>query len=114
MQPSDEIKQKLDIVDFIRDYIPLKAAGMNFRARCPFHREKTIVDFGAVLIVGDVTKTVESVLLVDWIFEYDQHLAIVTEIGLVFKIGVNVGHNQEDIVIREYVELCHRIRAVAG
>lgn len=41
MQPSEEIKQKLDIVDLIRDYIPLKAAGMNFRAKCPFHKENS-------------------------------------------------------------------------
>ncbi|MDO8593082.1 MAG: DNA primase [bacterium] len=39
--PSDEIKSKLDIVEVIREYIPLKAAGFNFRANCPFHREKT-------------------------------------------------------------------------
>lgn len=41
LQPSEEIKSKLDIVDVIREYIPIKAAGMNFKANCPFHREKT-------------------------------------------------------------------------
>ncbi|MEA3398174.1 MAG: DNA primase [Patescibacteria group bacterium] len=41
LQPSDEIKSRIDIVDLIREYIPIKAAGVNFRARCPFHREKT-------------------------------------------------------------------------
>ena len=40
LQPSDEIKSKIDIVDLIREYIPLKPAGVNFRARCPFHHEK--------------------------------------------------------------------------
>ena len=41
LQPSDEIKSRLDIVELIREYIPLKAAGINFQAKCPFHREKT-------------------------------------------------------------------------
>lgn len=41
MSQSEEIKSKLDIVDIIREYIPLKPAGINFRALCPFHREKT-------------------------------------------------------------------------
>jgi DNA primase len=41
MQPSEEIKSKLDIVDVLRDYIQLKPAGTSFRALCPFHREKT-------------------------------------------------------------------------
>ena len=41
MQPSEEIKSKMDIVDLIRDYLPLKQAGVNFSAPCPFHREKS-------------------------------------------------------------------------
>ena len=39
--PVQEIKERLDIVDFIRSYIPLTPAGKNLKALCPFHREKT-------------------------------------------------------------------------
>jgi len=39
--PIEEIKDKIDIVDFIKSYIPLKPAGRNFKALCPFHKEKT-------------------------------------------------------------------------
>ncbi len=39
--PIQEIKERLDIVEFIRSYIPLLPAGKNFKAPCPFHKEKT-------------------------------------------------------------------------
>ncbi len=37
----DEVKQKTDIVSLISEYIPLKKAGRNYKALCPFHGEKT-------------------------------------------------------------------------
>lgn len=37
----DEIKQKLNIVDVINRYVPLKKRGRNHIACCPFHGEKT-------------------------------------------------------------------------
>lgn len=37
----EEIRTRLDIVDFIRQYVDLKRAGQNFKGLCPFHSEKT-------------------------------------------------------------------------
>jgi len=37
----DQVRSAADIVAVIRQYIPLKRAGRNFKALCPFHREKT-------------------------------------------------------------------------
>jgi DNA primase len=41
MNVTDDIKQKLDIVDVISQYIQLSKSGRNFKATCPFHGEKT-------------------------------------------------------------------------
>ncbi|MDA3802773.1 MAG: DNA primase [Patescibacteria group bacterium] len=41
MSQIDDIKNKLDVVEVIREYVPLKAVGANFQAPCPFHNEKT-------------------------------------------------------------------------
>jgi DNA primase len=37
----DEIRNKCNIAEIISQYIPLKRAGRNFKALCPFHHEKT-------------------------------------------------------------------------
>jgi len=37
----DQIKERLDLVDTISSYIKLEKAGLNYKACCPFHNEKT-------------------------------------------------------------------------
>jgi DNA primase len=41
MSVIDEVKERLDIVEVISAYVPLKKAGRNFKGLCPFHSEKT-------------------------------------------------------------------------
>jgi len=40
MDNVEEIKSKIDVVDFVSEYIQLKRSGTSFRAICPFHQEK--------------------------------------------------------------------------
>src|SRR3989338_8660619 len=37
----DDIKSRLDLVELIQSYIRLHKAGVNYKATCPFHSEKT-------------------------------------------------------------------------
>ena len=64
MTVVDDVKDRLDVVDVISSYVPLKKSGRTFKATCPFHTEKTpsfVVDpqrqswrcFGACATGGD-------------------------------------------------------------
>lgn len=37
----EEVRRANDIIDVIKEYVPLKRAGKDFKALCPFHSEKT-------------------------------------------------------------------------
>ena len=41
MSVVDDIRDKLDLVDVISGHVQLRKAGRNYKARCPFHTEKT-------------------------------------------------------------------------
>ena len=41
MSVVDDVRDKLDIVEVVSNHVPLKKAGRNYKARCPFHTEKT-------------------------------------------------------------------------
>src|SRR3989344_690284 len=37
----ESIKRKIDIIDYINSFIPLKKTGRNYKSLCPFHQERT-------------------------------------------------------------------------
>ena len=41
MNPKDQVKENLSITDVVSTYIRLEKSGSQFRARCPFHNERT-------------------------------------------------------------------------
>ena len=42
----DEVRARADIVDIIGEIVPLKKAGREYKANCPFHEERTPSFYG--------------------------------------------------------------------
>ncbi len=38
---AEKVKNRLDIVELVSSYVTLKKAGLNYKALCPFHQERT-------------------------------------------------------------------------
>ena len=62
----DELLNRVDIVDVIEKFVPLKRSGANLSACCPFHEEKTprlqLASKKSFIIVLDVVRMAQRSL----------------------------------------------------
>ncbi len=104
---TQQIKDRLDIADFLKSYIQLHPAGKNLKALCPFHKEKTpsfMVSperqswhcFGGCNEGGDVFKFLMKYENLEF-YEALKVLAEKTGVDL-RKYGAGSGHRQYEIL----------------
>ena len=113
----DEIKSRLDVVDVVSAYVPLKRVGRNYVGLCPFHIEKTpsftvspdrqmFYCFGCQ-VGGDVIKFIQLIVGLDFLDAVEKAAEIA---------GVEVdlkGFSPEEKRNRDRLKELHRVLAEA-
>ena len=90
----DEVLNRVDIVDVISRYVPLKRAGSNFSACCPFHWEKT---------PSFIVSPVKQIFKCFWCGKWWNVFTFVQEIERIdFRDAVKVLAEHEHINISDY------------
>jgi len=111
----NDIQDRCDIVELISSYIPLKKAGRNFKANCPFHNEKT-----PSFIVSPEKQIYhcfgcqEGGNALSFLIKYE-HLGFKEAIEtLAQRVGVKINFEEKGDEKESYLSELYRINEIAG
>jgi len=106
----DNIIEHNNIVDIIGSYFPLKKAGFNYKARCPFHEEKT-----PSFVVSEKKQIYKCFgcgkagNVVSFVMDYEKISFIETMKKLASRIGITVSEPKIDEKKRSKRDLIYKI-----
>lgn len=106
----DNIVENNNIVDVISSYFPLKKAGMNYKARCPFHEEKT-----ASFIVSEKKQIYKCFgcgkagNVVSFVMDYEKVSFIEAMKKLAARVGITIAEPKVDKVKRSKRDLIYKV-----
>lgn len=115
MSDVDEIKSRLNIVDIVSERVPLKKAGRNLKALCPFHNEKT-----PSFIVSPERQTFHCFgcgkggSVIDFVMEYDHVDFLEALETLAEKAGVKLEHRPTDTPQAKLKEKLYQVNHLAS
>lgn len=92
----DHIRERNNIVDVIGSYFPMKKMGTNYKARCPFHDEKT-----ASFVVSEKKQIYKCFgcgaagNVITFVMEYEKISFMEAMKKLAGRVGINIESNQK-------------------
>ena len=111
----DEVLERNNIIDVIGSYFPLKKTGSNFKARCPFHDEKT-----ASFVVSEKKQIFKCFgcgkggNAIHFVQEYEKISFFEALKKLAERVGIALQQTRVNTAKRSRRDLIHSIYKLAG
>ena len=116
----DQIRERNNIIDVIGSYFPLKKMGSNYKARCPFHDEKT-----ASFVVSEKKQIYKCFgcgaagNVISFVMEYEKISFIEAMKKLALRVGIDVAvsssvqkkeNSKRDLIYKVYELATHHFK----
>ncbi|HOA63851.1 MAG TPA: CHC2 zinc finger domain-containing protein, partial [Bacilli bacterium] len=108
---TDEILQKVSIIDVINNYVELKKSGKNYFGLCPFHDDTnpsmSVSEDKKIFKCFSCGETGNAITFVQKI-ENISFMQALQKVAKTVGIDINVSENPQEQVNRKYYQIMHK------